>query len=592
MTDGKSQSQNRFGGVWLQPFLVFFLAMIAFIARSPEPLANPLLYAEDGSWTGIGLTEGWLHALLHARPDYLVALNVLLLWLAVQLGWLFSGDPLTALPVYIAIVSFAFLAGTVALLFITLKRACGPWAGIAGAIWLTLMPLGYTQNEIFGRILQLGFYVPLLTVALLFWRDEIEKRSARLGIDALIVLCAATNPVVFLIVGAYGIVDWWREKRLWSSVRRLASLAVPMIILAAYIAPRLEGHGGIVGASDNSNWIEAAVARTVLYPILFTVYEYLNDLTSILLLIPLIMGVATAAIIAKRPARNLIVLTTIGLLIYILATLGNRPGLTGNLSAYSFAMPVDRYFMGINALAILLFTATGAELFVRRKLRPLLYGGSAVLIASYATHANILFEAEPRIELGYGYSFEQLMCFGQAVPGDPDRSVVPINPFGWNMEVPSRLLHQGRDCRWTSPAEVGLLPNAPNRTLTPSRPLTEGALPLHFWSGHENREVPAHRLGILFGTYGGSPSGAASLVLNQGPENGEQVIFDVDELEDNRYAFFDLPPGIVKGVILQTEQPSPVSTWESTTPEGATMTCIIVDYVDDIRFYTPGCPPY
>jgi hypothetical protein len=575
---------------WQIPALILF-GMAVIFARNPDALFDPLIFAEDGVWAGIALTEGWTHVLLNARPDYLVIGNLLLLWLALQISSLFGSDPISWLPQSIALVSFGFYAGTATLCFATLRRAYNPWAGAAGFLWLLLLPIGHTQNEVLGRLLQIGFYMPLLVVMLLYWRDELAHRWARFGTDALIVLCAATNPVVFLVVAVYFLLDLLRERRLYPAIARNLSLGLPLVLLALFLAPRMGGHGGVEGVADPAKWIEAAVARALLYPLLFGFYEQLSDWLSLILLMPVLALIATALVSGNRRERQLLALTLCAVIIYTVATLTNRPGLTGHLQGYIYAMPVDRYFMGINALMVFLLTAACASL-MNSPLAPGVRMLAVTMALLYAFRADLLFEPSPRHQLGHGHSFQELMCFAEPVPNHPQRSAIPIYPHPWSMTVPSELIDRSA-CQMTRFDQAGLFFDTADFGRQASLPLSpENDLTIRFWGGHRDTGADLVRIGVLLGTHGATRSGDANLILSSEPAEETLVPFDLSHLEDNRYAYFDVPPGVYQSARIHTQTGDLVSTWESITPDGVSNTCVIFEYRNHPKVFTPGCPAW
>lgn len=100
----------------------------------------------------------------------------------------------------------------------------------------------------------------------------------------MIWLTAATNPVVFIIVGVYYSFKLLNVKNKYILIKDMLPLAISMVILALFILPRINGSGGLGDAGYNpNNIIEMVTARLLLYPFVFPWYEKLNDSISITL---------------------------------------------------------------------------------------------------------------------------------------------------------------------------------------------------------------------------------------------------------------------------------------------------------------------
>ena len=83
-----------------QPF--FFLVLLGIgvmvlLLRNPDPLLNPVIYTEDGTWIGLALTKGWWYAFQNAKAGYFVWGNLILLWASVNTSSIVCGNPLICL---------------------------------------------------------------------------------------------------------------------------------------------------------------------------------------------------------------------------------------------------------------------------------------------------------------------------------------------------------------------------------------------------------------------------------------------------------------------------------------------------------------
>jgi len=121
--------------------------------------------------------------------------------------------------------------------------------------------------------------------------------------------------------------------------------------------------------------------------------------------------------------------------------------------------------------------------------------------------------------------------------------------------------------------------------LTPFTPIEMMMSPTHL-----ERRVVLRRIGILMGTYDRQNGGEAELRLRN-PEGGEDSrIFLLSELENNRYHFFDIEPGVYIAGEIRSVTGEGISAWESHLVNSASYTCLIYEYVDNTRRYTPACP--
>lgn len=149
-----------------------------------------------------------------------------------------------------------------------------------------------------------------------------------------------------------------------------------------------------------------------------------------------------------------------------------------------------------------------------------------------------------------------------------------------------------------APPELDLDPNSP-KILYLSRPLRPSTpIPLHMDSNHVQRQLPLRRIGILFATDSTYGSGSASAVLHlEGPKrNTLERRFKLENEATNTYTFFEVDlKEYFKGQIRSVEGGG-LHTWESHFAQGpdsdptTPYTCIIYEYENGTRRYTPMCP--
>lgn len=131
----------------------------------------------------------------------------------------------------------------------------------------------------------------------------------------------------------------------------------------------------------------------------------------------------------------------------------------------------------------------------------------------------------------------------------------------------------------------------PELTMRPSQPL-EQSRPISLFLGQHQKSNPRpiKRIGIQFGTYGRNNPGTAMLQLNTPDGETTAISFELSELMDNRYRYFelDLKPYISGQVIYSTG--GGISSWEAHDEKGTIATCLILEYPSGAKRYTRGCP--
>ncbi len=430
---------------------LILIGVLVLICRNPDPFIHPIIYGED-CWAGLGLSQGWYYALLHARPDYLVMGNIILLWIATQCCMLFFGNPILYLPQSIALVSCFFYSSAAVIAFYIIRNIVPLLFRIALLIFLILMPLGFSQNEIFGRTVQVGYYIPLIAIMLFYLRSRCNGFISRSIIDLFLFLCAATNPIVIGFTLAYIVWDMLQNSNIKNALARNIVLSLSLLALAIYLIPRImsDHTNRLQGIFDFKQLIEAICARSILFPIIFPWYDKLSDTLSICLLAGWISLIIHAYLRSKNIlGKRLILFLSIGLIVTIVATLTMRPGLTVALHKYQTSFP-DRYFMGINAIAIFLTVlALGLLAMSTNKLSIFLsWICLGIIVCDYCFHLNCFFEWYSSrfsiIQSASSMTFETQL---KAIPIVSDSRLIniPIYPTTWTMEIPVKWIKMAQD---------------------------------------------------------------------------------------------------------------------------------------------------
>ncbi|MBD7973530.1 hypothetical protein K6731_15825 [Escherichia whittamii] len=422
--------------------ILIIFGMIVLAMRYTTPIINPWLYAEDGVWVANALNHGWLETFINAREDYFVFFNIFFLFVSTSISSIISGSPLLLLPQSIAVVSYFFYSLMAVMAFHLIIKISNPLFSILAYFITLLLPLGHSQSENIGHLLQIGFYMPAIASALIIQREYVNKKIAKFIIDMMIWLTAATNPVVFIIVGVYYSFKLLNVKNKYTLIKDMLPLAISMVILALFILPRLNGSGGLGDYGYNpNNIIEMVTARLLLYPFVFPWYEKLNDSISIALSFVYVIFCTTIIYKTKDATIKKHLLTlAIALFICLITTVFGRIGLSDLLNNYQITFP-DRYFVGTNFLSILLFIACLSQCNFSKPISYLSYFISGVLLCIYIVNADIISESEmAKKNIFLNDHFYYSICHAEKI--DNANSAIQIKPANWVMIVPTNLISE------------------------------------------------------------------------------------------------------------------------------------------------------
>ena len=421
---------------WPRLLFLFAIGVVLLGARNPDPLLNPAVFAEDGVWVGMALTNGWFQTLAEARTDYLVLGNILLLYLATKLSWVLSGNDLTVLPEAIAMISYSFYSAVATGAFAVTKDMANRPTRIALFLLLLLIPLGTTQNEVIGRIVQVGFYMPFITVLLLLSRERRDSLRWCVAHDLGLFICAATNPMAVAIVFPY--LAWTFMKRnaprAWA--RRNGLLGVALLLLIAFLIPRLGGKGGLPVSFDASGVVAAVLARPIAYPFVFPFYPWLSDVWAIAFVALWLAFVGVCcAVSSNKLATTAIVASVLVLALQDAATIGLRPGVTSILAGYKTSFP-DRYFMGMNVFVSFATALSIGQLLESRFKRAGQAAFGAIALLYFASLPLIFEFRAPRYPIRTGMNFPEQLC-ASAIVENGAFALIQIYPLPWTMSVPA-----------------------------------------------------------------------------------------------------------------------------------------------------------
>ena len=277
-------------------------------------------------------------------------------------------------------------------------------------------------------------------------------------VDLGILLCALTNPIVCLISPLIYLpyLKSWRKDRIkfrhlfrdptFLSSLILGTILFIQIILTAIGSSKIEGH--LNSPVVFSNVIEMIVERSILYPLIYPLYNYLND-GIVIFLLALLLWIFVR--FARRNNYDLYIAATYSLVVFSLTALMFRPGLTSLLSDYSSSWP-DRYYYGQNLFSIFLLVLLVDDISIYLK--------SYLLRRSFIVLALILLLYGTGGASTYGnpsYTMREIGTFEQSlvkalesgkfvdasgVPKEDGKFlIVPIYPTNppWTMIIPREL---------------------------------------------------------------------------------------------------------------------------------------------------------
>ncbi|WP_295953026.1 hypothetical protein [uncultured Xanthomonas sp.] len=418
------------------------MAFVVLCVRNLDPIVYPTLYAEDGSWTGKMLSNGFFDTAFGARSFPILGF-MLFYALGNAIAGLLFDDPAFYLPAVYYILSNLFMAGIAVVAFARTRTMLSFWAVLAILIAVVLLPVGIDGNEIYGRVLNLGFFFPYLQILLLI--PLMAPKCTRGQIAAALIvslICGLTFPVgMGVCVVASGVL--FLRYFLAGKAERDGGLAIALFCvgvlpLLALSRDAFTSQGGADLPFKASSFIEFAVARSALYLFLFAFYKHLNDI-AVLLIAAVVLVVGAAGM--WRAYRNaefskhcsdgfgyVLVLLWGSAAVYLLAMIGMRSGLTSAFDHYTGTYP-DRYFTGLN-LAV--FTALIFS--VGRFKKGWIV--SLVLAAPFiATGSQRIELDKPATKFGSVRPWTTELC-GADVPTSAQGFSVPIPPEGWSALMP------------------------------------------------------------------------------------------------------------------------------------------------------------
>lgn len=439
-------ASNRF--FLIKCLVMLIIGFLLLIVRNADPLVNPIIYTEDGLWTGMSMTHGWLHTFYYAKDGYLVWGNLIALWLSNIDSLFLCGDRLTCLPESIAVTSYIFFAFVAVLAFFATKNYLRMDVRILFFALVIFLPLGHSSNEIFGRLSNIGYYFVFICLILILVRDAQVSVTSKACIDVVLILGMATNPVCIPLILFYLLLALHQHKLkqlpTYFFVKENILLLIGFLIISAIVMVKklTEQNPAITGQLNIQNLMEVIFARSILYPFIFPYYEALNNLITIILLTLWSCLIGLGFYVSKKETRKILLISISSFLLYLIFTIFMRQSLTEQLNNYSGTFP-DRYFMGLNII-IVFITVICLNSVLNSRYKMLSYSVIAFILYLYINNVSFILEYKiPRFPIVMHEKLNDQLCLNSGPNWlDQSASVIISTSAPWSMEVPVKVLQK------------------------------------------------------------------------------------------------------------------------------------------------------
>lgn len=345
-----------------KPLLLLISLVVLFILfslRNLDPILYPTVYAEDGPWTAKVIDSGLWDAAFHTRVFPILGFVLFYKSALILLDVFFHGN-LFYLPLVYFFLSNLFFSICVISTYFAFRNAVSTNSLICLLLIIILMPVGGDGNEIYGRILNLGFIFPVLQAVLLS-AVLLNKQSVPLAFIALLLslVSCLTLPVgvgfqlIFVVITTY--LGYKNKSKYFYSLAAISFLII-LFSLLMISGSAMHDSGGADFPVKGSAFIEFSLARVLLYPLLFSIYTSLNDITVVCVFLcvvaVIIFGIKRfyqngKIIINQKLFAVVFIYASFG--IYYLSLIVMRRGLSALFGEYTTTFP-DRYFLGVNIL--------------------------------------------------------------------------------------------------------------------------------------------------------------------------------------------------------------------------------------------------
>lgn len=424
------------------------------------------MYTEDGTWTSAIINNGFWNTLLHARGDYLVVGNIILLGIAYFCNRVFFGYNLTYLPHFVAAAQYVLFSWTALLPIMCFKKDIRK--GLRYLMWLSILmvPLGESGVEIFGKVSNVGYLFYFIPFCLLYRRISNRENLTKIKIiliDIFLLISCGTNPGSYLLVGAGFFVDCFVQYKTrlqfeksdfkqglksWIAVfsnKMWILLGALCVIMALYdiLGLRAASPENYSIFNSGTNLTIEFFARQLLFYLIYPFYSRLNNWTIIVAGLFAFAAIVLAYVfflpkISAADKWKLAICIAATLLLSIITTVARGGLLILQLNHYSTTW-VDRYYYGLNIMTLVPIFFVVEYLLRQAALLPKIIAcaGTLWLVACpIVALPNLLDFTNPNTanfthEIPFTQRFQEATY--DAVRG---KWIVPIDFIGFNMELP------------------------------------------------------------------------------------------------------------------------------------------------------------
>jgi len=428
-------------------FILFPIIFLLLIIRTPDALISSVLYTEDGTWLGRIYIEGLWNVLVNARADYLVVGNILGLYFTKYLSYTFFAYDVSNLPFFISILSYLFFSFIASMPILLLKNHIRLELLIVLSLLIALLPFGWSTNEIIGRLSNIGYFLFPLSILLLIYRLNVvnEKRKVII-IDALLVFCMLTNPMVVLFIITYFFLRYFFSKsNTFEYKSQLFTFIIASIICVYILYLKMTvGHQATLTTEKFliENLFEVSISRSILCPFIFPIYSKLGDLFSfIILLIFLTIFYLVFKTLEYKDKKVFLILFFALVFVSFLTTF-TKPGLTHWIKNYSGTFP-DRYFSAQNILSLLvvIFMVEKALVVKNKYFRNISKFFIVMLILIYSISLSKIIEfPNPKLKIMTNDTFTEALDKTYKNKEKTEIYQIPIYFDGWKMQLPFKYV--------------------------------------------------------------------------------------------------------------------------------------------------------
>jgi hypothetical protein len=426
---------------------LFCLIFLLFCSRNLSPFVYQTLYAEDGVWTANLLNNGFIYSVFNSR-DFPVLGNIILLSLSLDIMNIFNIS-FSNYPRIIFFVSNYFFSLLPIFLVYSLPKRFDFFLAVALIYFLVFINIGLDGNEIFGRILNLGYLFPVfLAISFLkILHDEKTSMPYFFFHYIFIIISCLTFPVCFAI-SAVG--EFFVAKK----NKRSSYLVISFIFLLAFLSLSFQdfkSQGGAEYPFKADGLIDFTIARSIVFPLISPFYSYMNNfLSSLFFILFLYFSFFSFHILQKNKKFNLelncLIFLNLSFYIYLLSLIILRSGFTNFFGDYNNTFP-DRYFYGLNILFLILFFYM-LNIFIQTysKIKKVLYFLIFLWMTSYLTiFSNQFTFDKPHIFWNSIGELKDALCKKEDYVYEDDTHFViniypVIDPRKWTINLPKNIL--------------------------------------------------------------------------------------------------------------------------------------------------------